>query len=136
VEHLALPRGEIGGELFRPPQESSDFCAEAFLMQTDAAPATVHVMQRRDEFGGGTNAHSSGCLASVRGHTVGTGIDSDDGQTPQSFVQRRNRSSFPPKGMNQVFGRSNVPPSRYLCIARLTQLLSKLFKHAAIWAVA
>jgi hypothetical protein len=54
----------------------------------------------------------------------------------RSFVQRRDRSTFPPKPMNQVFGRSNVPPSRYLCIARLAQLLSKPLKHAAIWAVA
>jgi hypothetical protein len=52
------------------------------------------------------------------------------------FVQRRNRPTFPPKPMKQVFGRSNVPPSRYLCIARLAQLLSKPFKDAAIWAVA
>jgi hypothetical protein len=52
------------------------------------------------------------------------------------FVRRRDRSTLPPKPMNQVFGRSNVPPSRYLCIARLAQLLSKPFKHATIWAVA
>jgi hypothetical protein len=52
----------------------------------------------------------------------------------RSLVQRRNRSTFSPKPMNQVFGRSNVPPSRYLCIARLAQLLSKPFKRAAIWA--
>jgi hypothetical protein len=38
--------------------------------------------------------------------------------------------------MNQVFGRSNVPPGRNLCIARLAQFLRKPFKHAAIWAVA
>jgi hypothetical protein len=54
----------------------------------------------------------------------------------RSLVQRRNRSTFPPKPMNQVFGSSNVPPSRYLGIARLTQLLGEPFKHAAIWAVA
>ena len=54
----------------------------------------------------------------------------------RSIVQRGDRSTFPPKPMNQVFGRSNVPPGRYLCIARLAQLLSKPFKHAAIWAVA
>ena len=52
------------------------------------------------------------------------------------FVQRGDRSTFPPNPMNQVLGRSNVPPSRYLCIARLAQLLSKPFKQAAIWAVA
>jgi hypothetical protein len=50
--------------------------------------------------------------------------------------QRRDRSTFPRKPMNQVFGRPNVPPSRYSRIARLAQLLSKPFKHAAIWAVA
>jgi hypothetical protein len=54
----------------------------------------------------------------------------------RSFVQRCNRSTFPPKPMNQVFRRSNVPPSRYLCIARPAQLSSKPFKRAAIWAVA
>jgi hypothetical protein len=54
----------------------------------------------------------------------------------RSLVQRRDRSTFPPKPMNQVFGHSNVPPSRYLCMTRLAQLLSKPFKHAAIWAVA
>jgi hypothetical protein len=53
-----------------------------------------------------------------------------------SFVQRRDRTTFPPKPMKQVFGRSNVSPSRYLCIARLAQLLSKPFKHPAIRAVA
>ena len=52
------------------------------------------------------------------------------------FVQSGDRSAFPTNPMNQVLGRSNVPPSRYLCIARLAQLLSKPFKHAAIWAVA
>ena len=36
--------------------------------------------------------------------------------------------------MNQVLGRSNVPPRRYLCIARLAQLLSEPFNHVAIWA--
>jgi hypothetical protein len=51
----------------------------------------------------------------------------------RSVIQRRNCSTFPPKPMNQVFGRSNVPPGRYLCIARLAQLLSKPFKHAAVW---
>jgi hypothetical protein len=51
----------------------------------------------------------------------------------RSVIQRRDRSTFSPKPMNQVFGRSNVPPGRYLCIARLAQLLSKPFKHAAIW---
>ena len=35
--------------------------------------------------------------------------------------------------MNQVFGRSNVPPGRYLCIASLAQLLSEPFKHMTIW---
>jgi hypothetical protein len=54
----------------------------------------------------------------------------------RSSVQHRDRSTFPPKPMNQVFGRSNVSSSRYLCIACLPQLLSKPFKHAAIWAVA
>jgi hypothetical protein len=54
----------------------------------------------------------------------------------RSFVQCRDRSAFPPKPMDQVFGRSNVPPSRYLCIARLAQLLSKPFNHRAIWAIA
>jgi hypothetical protein len=54
----------------------------------------------------------------------------------RSFVQQRDCSTFPLKPMNQVFGRSNVPPGRYLCVARLAQLLSKPFKQAAIWAVA
>jgi len=52
------------------------------------------------------------------------------------FVQSGERSAFPTSPMNQVLGCSNVPPSRYLCIARLAQLLSKPFKQAAIWAVA
>jgi DNA-binding transcriptional regulator YdaS (Cro superfamily) len=52
------------------------------------------------------------------------------------FVQRGDRSAFPTSPMNQVLGRSNVPPSRYLCIARLAQLLSKPFKQAPIWAAA
>jgi hypothetical protein len=50
-----------------------------------------------------------------------------------SVIQRRDCFTFSPKPMNQVFGRSNVPPGRYLCITRLIQLLSKPFKHAAIW---
>jgi hypothetical protein len=37
----------------------------------------------------------------------------------RAIVQRGDRSSFAPKPMNQVFGRSNVPSGRYLCIARL-----------------
>ena len=49
----------------------------------------------------------------------------------RAFVQRYDRSASPPKPMDQVFGRSNVPPGRYPCIARLAQLLSKPFKHAA-----
>jgi hypothetical protein len=52
------------------------------------------------------------------------------------FVQSGDRSTFPTSPMNQVLGRSNVPASRYLCIARLAQLLSKPFKHAPIWAAA
>jgi hypothetical protein len=73
----------------------------------------------------------------VCGHIVGTGIDSGaDKLLDHPFVQRRDRSTFPTSPMNQVLGRSNVPPSRYLCIARLAQLLSKPFKQAAIWAVA
>jgi hypothetical protein len=52
------------------------------------------------------------------------------------FVQSGDRSAFPTSPMNQVLGRSNVPPSRYLCIASLAQLLSEPFKHAAIWAAA
>jgi hypothetical protein len=54
----------------------------------------------------------------------------------RSFIQCRDRSTLPPNPMDQVFGRSDVPPSRYLCIPRLAQLLSKPFKHAAVWAVA
>jgi hypothetical protein len=52
------------------------------------------------------------------------------------FVQSSDRSAFPINPMNQVLGRSNVPSSRYFCIARLAQLLSKPLKQAAIWAVA
>ena len=48
------------------------------------------------------------------------------------FVQSGDRSAFPTGPMNQVLGRSNVPPGRYLCIARLAQLLSKTFQQAAI----
>ncbi|HEV2223748.1 MAG TPA: hypothetical protein VGR84_12175 [Candidatus Acidoferrales bacterium] len=54
----------------------------------------------------------------------------------RAIVRRDDRSTFAPKPMNQVFGRPDVPPSRYLCITRFAQLLSKPFKHAAIWAVA
>jgi hypothetical protein len=35
------------------------------------------------------------------------------------FVQISDRSAFPANPMNQVLGRSNVPSSRYFCIARL-----------------
>jgi hypothetical protein len=52
------------------------------------------------------------------------------------FVQSGDRSAFPTSPMNQVLDRSNVPPSRYLCIARVAQLLSEPFKQSAIWAVA
>jgi hypothetical protein len=52
------------------------------------------------------------------------------------FVQLRNRSALPADPMNQVLGRSNVPASCDLCIARLAQLLSKPIKQTAIWAVA
>jgi hypothetical protein len=38
--------------------------------------------------------------------------------------------------MDKMFGRSKMAASRYLCIARLVQLLRKRFKQAAIWAVA
>jgi hypothetical protein len=51
----------------------------------------------------------------------------------RAIVQRRDRSTFAPKPMNQVFGHSNVPPGRNLCIAPLAQFLRKPFKHAAIW---
>ena len=68
--------------------------------------------------------------ASASIQVVGTNSSID------SFVQRGDRSAFPTNPMNQVLGRSNVPPSRYLCIARLAQLLSKPFKQAAIWAAA
>jgi hypothetical protein len=52
------------------------------------------------------------------------------------LVQTGDRSAFPTSPMDQVLGRSNVPSSRYLCIARLAQLLSKPFQHAAIRPVA
>jgi hypothetical protein len=54
----------------------------------------------------------------------------------RSFVQRSDRFTLPPNPMNQVLSRSNVPPSRYLCIARLAQLLGKTVKQVAISAVA
>jgi len=49
-----------------------------------------------------------------------------------SFVQRGERSILPPNPMDQVLGRSNVPPCRYLCIAGLAQLLSEPFKHMTV----
>jgi DNA-binding transcriptional regulator YdaS (Cro superfamily) len=52
------------------------------------------------------------------------------------FVPDVDRSAFPASPMNQVLGSSNVPPSRYLCIARLAQFLSKPLKQAPIWAAA
>jgi hypothetical protein len=54
----------------------------------------------------------------------------------RSFVQRRGGFTFPPNPMNQVLGRSNVPPRGYLCIARLAQLLREPFKHVAVGATA
>jgi hypothetical protein len=53
-----------------------------------------------------------------------------------SFVQRGDRSTLPPNPVDQVLGRSNVPPCRYLCIASLAQLLSEPFKRMTIWTVA
>jgi hypothetical protein len=52
------------------------------------------------------------------------------------FVQSGDGFAFPTSPMNQVLGRSNVPPGRYLCIARLAQLFSKPFQQAAIWPFA
>jgi hypothetical protein len=52
------------------------------------------------------------------------------------FIQSGDHSAFPTSPMDQVFGCSNVPSSRYLCIARLAQLLGKPLKQAAVWAVA
>jgi hypothetical protein len=50
-------------------------------------------------------------------------------------VQSSDRYAFPANPMNQVLGRSNVPSSRYFCIARLAQLLSKSLKQVATWAI-
>jgi hypothetical protein len=50
------------------------------------------------------------------------------------FVQSSHGSAFPANPINQVLGGSNVPSSCYLCIARLTQLLSKALKQVATWA--
>jgi hypothetical protein len=52
------------------------------------------------------------------------------------FVQSGDGPAFSTNPMNQVLGRSNVPPGRYLCIARLAQLLSKTLQQAAIWPFA
>jgi len=51
------------------------------------------------------------------------------------FVQSSDRSVLPTDPMNQVLGRSNVPSSRYFCVARLAQLLSKPLKQVAIRAI-
>jgi hypothetical protein len=48
------------------------------------------------------------------------------------FVQSSDRSTLLTNPMNQMLGRPNVAPSRYLRIASLAQLLSKPLKQVAI----
>jgi len=48
------------------------------------------------------------------------------------FVQRGDRSTLPPHPVDQVLSRPNVPPRRYLCIARPTQFLSEPFNDVPI----
>jgi hypothetical protein len=54
----------------------------------------------------------------------------------QMFVNRENRTTRSRCPIHKVLGRSNVPPSGYLRVARLTHLVSKPIKQAAIRAVA
>src|SRR5262249_32121078 len=51
------------------------------------------------------------------------------------FVQCSHGHAFPANPIDQVLGGLNVPSRCYLCIARLDQLLSELFKQTAVWIV-
>jgi hypothetical protein len=65
-----------------------------------------------------------------------TSIQVSDKLLDQMFVKRANRTTRSRCPIHKVLGRPNVPPSGYLRVARLTHLVSKPFKQAAIRAVA
>jgi len=63
-------------------------------------------------------------------------IQVSDKLVDQMFVERANRTTRSRCPIYKVLGRSNVPPGRYLRVARPTHLVSKPFKQAAIRAIA
>jgi hypothetical protein len=134
VEAVVIERGIAGAALLAHPTMERN--------QKDRIHDDLPYASGRDDIGEpGISEKQSRTLPDVSPMCAAISWASTSIQVPHElldhpFVQSGDRSTFPTSPINQVLGRSNVPASRYLCIARLAQLLSKPFKHAPIWAAA
>jgi hypothetical protein len=134
VEAVVIERGIAGAALLAHPATERD--------QKDRIYGDLLFTSSRDDIGEpGISEEQARTLPDISPVCAAISWTSASIQMPHElfdhpFVQSGDRSALPTSPMNQVLGRSNVPPSRYLCIASLAQLLSKPFKQAPIWAAA